>query len=64
MRVLVCGGRDFADSEYCFAVLSKLHARRPITVIIEGGATGADRLGEILGFRSWNPHHHLSCQVG
>lgn len=38
MRVLVCGGRDYADKE---KVASTLEAIGP-SLIIEGGATGAD----------------------
>lgn len=49
MRVLVCGGRDFADRAFAFARLDAIHAKRPITEIIEGGATGGDALG-----RAWS----------
>ncbi len=45
MRILVCGGRDYVEASFLFAALDKLHAKRPITLIIEGGALGADRLG-------------------
>ena len=44
MRVLVCGGRDFADQACVYRVLDHLHARQPFAVLIEGGATGADAL--------------------
>jgi len=37
MRVLVCGGRKNTDSAWHFRVLDDLHARTPITAIIEGG---------------------------
>ena len=43
-RVLVCGGRDYADRARVFAVLDELHAKSPIGTIIEGGAKGADVL--------------------
>jgi hypothetical protein len=46
MRVLVCGGRDFADREFAFAMLDRAHAKNGITCIIEGGARGADRLAK------------------
>lgn len=42
MRVLVCGGRDYADKAKVDAVLDEL---QPATVI-EGGASGADRLAK------------------
>ena len=44
MRVLVCGGRDFNDRELLARVLGDLHAASPISVVIEGGAHGADTL--------------------
>jgi hypothetical protein len=44
-RVLVCGGRDFSDKALAFRVLDGLHARQPITALIEGGARGADTIG-------------------
>lgn len=48
MKVLVCGGRDYRDSQRAFAVLDELHRQgegNRITQLIEGGANGADRLG-------------------
>lgn len=55
MRVLVCGGRDFADEIYSYHTLRAMDEHREITLIIHGdcgrtdlktGATiGADRLG-------------------
>lgn len=45
MRVLVCGGRDYADKARVFATLDALHATTPITCIIDGCARGADALG-------------------
>lgn len=44
MRVLVCGGRDYADRERVFAVLSHYHASNPFSALIHGAATGADSL--------------------
>lgn len=48
MRVLVCGGRDFNDWTFLDRVLIAVHAKRPITTVIEGGARGADSMG-----RAW-----------
>jgi predicted Rossmann-fold nucleotide-binding protein len=39
-RVLVCGGRNYADRETVYAELAKLDP----DVVIEGGALGADKL--------------------
>lgn len=49
MRVLVCGGRDYADQAYVNAVLDYSAAQAklvgdPIDAIIHGGAPGADSL--------------------
>lgn len=45
MRVLVCGGRDFADRELLFRSLDELRFARGVTVVISGCARGADTLG-------------------
>ena len=47
MRVLVCGGRDYADEARVFEVLSDL---KP-SFLIEGGARGADTLAWRWGKR-------------
>lgn len=44
MRVLVCGGREYTDRARVFHALDVLHARIPITFLIEGGQRGADTL--------------------
>lgn len=44
MRVLVCGGRDFANTAYIWTQLDRLHAENPVTAIIHGGASGADSI--------------------
>jgi hypothetical protein len=48
LRVLVTGGRGYADAETMERVLNRIHGSKPIAVIIEGGAEGADRLA-----RAW-----------
>lgn len=53
MRVLVCGGRKYSDYMIVNTVLLALHTTKgPITVIIQGGATGADRLGKDFAVRN------------
>ena len=42
MRVLVCGGRNYDDWAFIVRVLDRVHARQSITLLIEGGASGAD----------------------
>lgn len=45
MKVLVCGGRDYHDKVAAFDALNALPFKP--TLVIEGGANGADRLGRI-----------------
>lgn len=45
MRVLVCGGRNYADLDTAHNWLDALHLASPISCVIDGGASGADRLG-------------------
>jgi hypothetical protein len=45
MKLIVAGGRDFTDNELLYKKLDKLLESLPITEIVAGGATGADRLG-------------------
>lgn len=42
MKLLACGGRAFNDCDFVFATLDRIHSQRPITLLIEGGQTGAD----------------------
>ena len=43
MIVLVCGGRDYQDRRVVFDTLDRLHEREGVSLLIEGGARGADR---------------------
>lgn len=66
MRLLVCGGRDFTDTELAYRVLDRLHRQRGIDVVIEGHARGADRIAGYWARRNginnlkfpadWNTH--------
>lgn len=47
MKLIVCGGRDFTDQDYAFAILDQCHHEVGITCLVEGGARGADRLGRL-----------------
>lgn len=44
MIVLITGGRNFDDGCLVAEVLELLHEREPITLLIEGGARGADAM--------------------
>lgn len=47
MKVIVCGGRDYNDSDKVVAVLDCIHADRPITALLYGMARGADDLAKM-----------------
>lgn len=44
VRLLVTGGRDYADADTVNAALDAFDRMFPVGVLIEGGATGADTL--------------------
>lgn len=44
MRLLVCGSRDYYDVNRMTEILCTIHEKRPITVLIQGMARGADRM--------------------
>lgn len=37
MICIVCGGRNFTDSDLLFAEMDRVHRERPITLVVEGG---------------------------
>ncbi|MEM7653795.1 MAG: DUF2493 domain-containing protein [Pseudomonadota bacterium] len=47
MRVLVCGGGKFEDRSFLFRELDTIHQQQKITLIVNGGAPGADRLSTL-----------------
>lgn len=52
MRLLVCGGRGYADRRTLFDTLDALHGQMPVAVLIHGAARGADALaGEWAALR-------------
>lgn len=58
MKVLVCGGRDFDNHTFAWDCLNKAHAKKPITLVISGGASGADSLAE-----QWADGNLIHCAV-
>lgn len=49
IRLLVCGGRKFSNRELLFQRLDDFLVSNEVEVVIEGEATGADRLGRVWG---------------
>ena len=46
MKLAVVGSRNFSDYELLKSKLDLIHKRKPITLIVSGGAKGADSLSE------------------
>jgi hypothetical protein len=45
-RLLVCGGRDYADAAFLFRTLDDLHREHQFREFMQGGARGADALAK------------------
>jgi hypothetical protein len=56
VKVLVCGGRDYDNEEHVWEVLDLQCKLSPITLIIQGGARGADTLA-----RLWADARRVDC---
>lgn len=59
MRVLVCGGRDYADRAAVFTELDALRERYGRLTVIQGGAPGADMLAR-MWCRDQNSVHMIN----
>jgi hypothetical protein len=57
LRIIVCGGRDYADRQKLNEVMEALHAERPIKHLWHGNARGADSLAD------WWGHKHAAVSV-
>lgn len=51
MRLVVTGGRDYCETARIFAALDELHARCPVSVLIEGEADGLDKRARTWALR-------------
>ena len=58
MRVIVAGSREFTDRDFAFDKIYDTSEKRPITLIISGGARGAVRLGEL-----WAKYEGVDIQL-
>jgi hypothetical protein len=58
MRALVCGGRDFRNRDALCAALDRLHAEHHFSLLIAGGARGADALAQ-----EWATSRSVPTQV-
>ena len=55
-RVLVCGGRRYGDQAMLFGVLDMLSEERVINCVMQGGASGADKLARMWAI---SRNHHV-----
>lgn len=46
MRLIVTGGRDYANRQELLGLLDEIHQQTPITLLIHGAASGADAIAE------------------
>lgn len=56
MKVLVCGGRKYGDRKYLYKILNSIHKKKSISLVIQGGAWGADFLAE-----EWAKDNEVNC---
>lgn len=56
MIILVCGGRKYNNRARVYSTLTRIHTLKPIEVLIEGGAKGADTLA-----REWAKDAGVHC---
>ena len=61
-RILVCGGRYFADRDFVFDCLDLARRNSEITAIIHGDASGADRLAKAWAIDRGIPHVPFPAQ--
>lgn len=57
-KLLICGGRDFVWSSFAEWKLDTFHHFNPVSLVIEGGAKGADTIG-----RQWADSRNIPVQT-
>jgi predicted Rossmann-fold nucleotide-binding protein len=56
MILIVCGGRDYNNLAAVEHALYVVHAKKGITLLVEGGARGADQLARAWAIKNGVPH--------
>lgn len=64
MRAIVCGGRDYQNSARLNKVLNAAIVRLGLSVVIHGGAMGADLMAEAWAKRNGIDHVKVKAQWG
>lgn len=62
IRVLVCGGRNYNDRAAVYRELDDLERSHGITLVIHGGAPGADDLAESWAISRCVPHRWFTAE--
>lgn len=47
MKLIIAGGRDYQFNDSDYEKLNRIHEKHRVTEVVSGGATGADRCGEV-----------------
>jgi hypothetical protein len=58
MKVLVTGGRNYSNKEFLYSILDTINSKSPISLIIHGGANGADKLSG-----DWGTYRDIDVKV-
>ena len=62
MKVLVTGGRDYHDVDKVWTTLDEFHENREITLLIQGGASGADIYAQVWAHKNDIPYLTIPAQ--
>lgn len=49
MKLIIAGGRDYQFTQQDYERLDELHEQTPVTEVVSGAASGADKCGESWG---------------
>lgn len=58
MKIIVSGGRDFNLSSFVFSGLNMVNKQYGIEEIVQGGASGVDKLAQ-----TWADIHNIPCKT-
>lgn len=47
MKLIIAGGREYQFNDHDYAKLNAIHEEYKVTEVVSGGATGADKCGEV-----------------
>jgi hypothetical protein len=62
IEVIVTGGRDYKNYEFVCEKLNELHKLHTISLLIQGGATGADHLAFVWAMENNVPYETVNAE--